>query len=86
MTLDQSRHPGRRGRTMTTPVRIQRRRTRGYRDAKCGRCGKRRGDHKAVTLECPYGLRDRSGGYSFGRERFVDKTLANAAPKRRGTT
>jgi hypothetical protein len=34
-------------------------------DLKCAACGKIKGKHKADTGACPYGNRDRTGGYSF---------------------
>ena len=32
---------------------------------KCANCGKAKGYHRAGDLACPYGKKDRTGGFSF---------------------
>lgn len=41
---------------------------------KCRHCGKPRMEHKAVTRECPKGMKHRTVGYTyFGPEKFEAK-------------
>lgn len=32
---------------------------------KCKNCNKHKHDHRAIDLACPFGKKDRTGGYSF---------------------
>lgn len=45
----------------------------------CSRCGKRRGDHKAITLNCPTGIKSRIGWLSWDKGQVFKE-------KRRRTT
>jgi hypothetical protein len=40
---------------------------------KCKLCGKERGKHKAVTLQCPIGMKSRIGYTSYSNQIFVAK-------------
>lgn len=53
-----------------------------YSDHKCKICGKKRGNHKAITLNCPMGRKSRIGYIMFSdKDVFVPSDKEPKPPK-----